>query len=233
MANKEQTAQIDRRALDLVGGQQGGKVKALSGFKKGFHHVPSEVDDYTQAFVAKIATHEVEAEATELFTAVKACFRYKRREISLEIEGATAAILTKDFDLRLTYAQDPDDPTAFIVEYVLGHIRAADVLQNEVFGAILSRHFDEMRFHVARQIDLVALIDAVEALERDDIHLTYPPDCSDVMLRPEGRTWCFQLTETSLSVVHDRPASPGEMLSFLDETEIIIHESGLRRYLPD
>ena len=226
MPSPDSTAQIDRQALDLVGAQTG-LVKALGGFKKGFHHVPTGVDDYTQAFVAKIAAGDLEEEATELYTAIKRALGYKRREIALTVEGASAAITTRDFDLRLTYAQDVENPAAFVVEYVVSNIRAADVLHAEALQGALSHHFNEVRFHLARQIDLEAWVDAVEDLERDDFTLDYPPDCRRVALRPNGRDWALQLTETSVSLLSDRPASPGAILGILTEGEGIMHDSGL------
>jgi len=84
------------KQIDMLG-TKGGSIRELSGFRKG-HFVPDKVDGRTESFVDDIASQDASEEATEIYEKIKSNFNYKRKEIQLEINGASAEIATKDFD---------------------------------------------------------------------------------------------------------------------------------------
>lgn len=118
------------RSVDLIG-RKGGVIRELSGFSKRYHHVPDSVDSYTQSFVERIAIEDLKREATEIHDNLKSNFKYKRREIKIDIDSALAVISTKDFDLSVAYAQDSDDASSYVIEYQINNIKNPDALEVE------------------------------------------------------------------------------------------------------
>ncbi len=236
------SALIERRVTDrkekLVGvksvdllGAKGGHVKELSGFKKGLHQVPETVNDYTASFVAGIAAQDVEFEATKLYEQIKSNFKYKRRDIKLEIDGASAFVATKDFDLSITYSQDTEDPGAYSIEYLINNVRDAAALNDEGLQNILDRHFDEVRFSLKGEIDLEELIDAIESEDDGEILIDYPPDCSRLRITLDGCRWSIKLSQNGISIINHRLEAPKTMLSFFNEGQSLISKRTELRHL--
>ena len=233
---------IERRATDrkekLVGvksvdllGAKGGHVKELSGFKKGLHQVPETVNGYTASFVAGIAAQDVEFEATKLYEQIKSNFKYKRRDIKLEIDGASAFVATKDFDLSITYSQDTEDPGAYSIEYLINNVRDAEVLNDEGLQNILDRHFDEVRFLLKGEIDLEELIDAIESEDDGEILIDYPPDCSSLRITLDGCRWSIKLSQNGISIINHHLEAPKTMISFFNEGQSLITKRTALRHL--
>ena len=87
-------------ALSLSG-SSAGLVKKLSGFRKDRHTVPDAVNGATQSFFARLCAEELSEEAETWFQRAKDSLDYKRRDISLELNAATALIIAKDFSLEI------------------------------------------------------------------------------------------------------------------------------------
>lgn len=211
-------------AIGLLGAR-GGQVRTLSGFKKGFHKVPDAVNGATQGFVARIAAEDLEAEATQLYDALKSNFRYKRKEIQLELDSASAVIVTKDFHLSLTYAQDDAEATAYTITYLLNQLRDASVLADPGLQAILQGHFDEMRFTLAQVLELEVLIDTFEAEDNADATIDYPHDCQYFNITLPGCKWSLRATAHSVSILSPGLVTPGALLGYLRESQTALRKS--------
>ena len=179
-------------------GSKGGSIRELSGFRKSHHRIPDAINDRTEMFVQGIASDDVSVEATQLYDSLKANYRYKRKEIQLDIHGASADIATKDFDLSITYSQDPEDAGDYTIEYLITNVRDPDALQNEGLQKILHRHFDEVRFSIKGRIDLGEIIDAIEAEEQAEISINYPADCSHLKIVPAACNWSINMSTSHI-----------------------------------
>lgn len=218
------------KSVDLIG-RKGGAIRELRGFKKGFHRVPDSVDSYTQSFVEGIASDDLEQEATEIHDKLKANFKYKRKEIKFDIDGASAIIATKDFDLSIHYTQDSDDAAAYTIEYQINNIKDPDVLLNDGLQKILNRHFDQVRFLIDGSINLEDMIDAIEAEEPEGVDLEYPADCSSLTISLLGCDWEILVTSHGVSIVNSYLESPTKMLSYLKDGRNLIYSQSLLRPL--
>jgi len=218
------------KSVDLIG-RKGGAIRELSGFKKGYHRVPDSVNSYTQSFVEGIASDDLEQEATEIHDKLKANFRYKRKEIKFDIDGPSAVISTKDFDLSIHYSQDPDDAAGYIIEYQINNIKDPDTLLDDGLQEILDRHFDQVRFLIEGSINLKDMIDAIEAEEPEGLDLEYPADCSSLTILMLGCDWKILVTSHGVSIVNSYLESPSKMLSYLKDGQNLIYGQSLLRPL--
>lgn len=218
------------KSVDLIG-HKGGSIRELSGFRKKSHRVPDSVNSYTQNFVEGIASDDLEQEANEIHDKLKANFKYKRKEIKLDIDGASAVISTKDFDLSVNYAQDPDDAADYIIEYQINNIKDPETLLNDGLQKILDRKFDQVRFLIEGSINLEEMIDAIEAAEPEGLELIYPADCSSLTISILACDWQILVTCHGVSIVNSYLESPSKMLSYLKEGQNLIHSQSLLRPL--
>lgn len=212
------------RQIDLLG-SSGGLIKQLSGFRKKLHFVPEAKTQAADGFVQKIATEELAEEGNALFDAIKENFNYKRREIRLELGTGSAELITKDFDLVLRYAQDPEDAAYYVIEYQITNVQNPEALLDAGLQQVLSNHFDQLRFNVKGRMDLEALIDQLEEDEPDNITLKYPADCSHVELHLVGRKWYIDVTANAVSIITPSPGGPGILLKQLDESRQLMGDN--------
>ena len=218
------------KTTDLLGAT-GGYVRELSGFKKGFHREPDSVDRYTESFVAELAGDDVDVEANALYQQIKNNFGYKRREIALKMDGASAAIATKDFDLSVTYFQSSVDPSAYMIEYRINNVRDAHVLNDDGLQQILNRHFNEIRFSIKGEIDLEELIDEIESEEIENVSIEYPADCSRLKITLAGAYWSLHLTEAGVSIISHSLGTPNNMLTCYGESQTLASNSATLSHL--
>ena len=96
---------------------------------------PTRVSERTREFVARIAEGDLEEEANTLRDQLKKNFGYKRKELSLACEGASALISTKDFDLAITYSQDEEDRQSYVTTYqIRGHQEPRGLVRSGLAG---------------------------------------------------------------------------------------------------
>ena len=80
---------LQHLALITLRGSERSGVKRLSGFEK-HHTVPLRVDDYHNAWIAQIATEELESSINDLSKNLRQHLNYKREDITAGIDGNTA-----------------------------------------------------------------------------------------------------------------------------------------------
>ncbi|QYY36756.1 hypothetical protein [Ruficoccus sp. ZRK36] len=212
------------RSIDLFG-RAGGRVRDLSGFRKGVHRIPDSVNERTREFVARIAAEDITAEADALRDQLKKNFHYKRKELNYACEGAHALISTKDFDLTITYAHDEDDRQAYSIEYQITNIHNPEALRDTGLQAILFRHFDEVRITLEASYRIEDLIDTVEEEDPANVELEYPEDCSEVTVLIDGRGWYLRFMPHGIAVLSRSPDSPLQMINHLQECQEWVREN--------
>ena len=217
----ERRAKIkDIKQINLLGFDIG-NIRELSGFIKGSHRVPKTIDDYTKSFVERIATKDVENEATEVFNLLRRHLRYKRREIKLELEGSLATIATKDFEFSIFYTQDDDDESSYRIEYEIANIKDSSVLLKKNLQPVL-RYFNEVRVSISGKIDIEEIIDMLEENESDNVKISYPPDCSELIIKIDDNDWEVKLTHNSFAVVSSSNKSPATMIEYLIKSQKVL-----------
>lgn len=199
-------------AIDFVG-RGGGLVKALSGYRKGFHTIPDAANDATNAFLAKVGEKELAEEAEALFQAVRAALGYKRKELSLSVGGGLAVLTAKDFAVEIGYAIEEERPERYVVTTRMRELRSAELARTEGFAAVFAGKFSEIVFGLKKGASVEAVVDAIEALDGEGgLSVTYPSDCSECEIRVEGVDAHVRCTGSELGMVFRRAGAPGELI---------------------
>lgn len=199
-------------ALSLAG-STGGAVKRLRGFRKDRHTVPDAVNPATQAFFARICADDLAEEAEGWFQRARAACGYKRAEIRLEINGAGALLLAKDFSFEIAWALDADDPAAYTITRTLRDVREAEFVLSEACDSVFGGAFSQIIFTLARGVAVTAVIDAVESLPDPAVlSVTYPASCAECTLTVPGVDAAVRCTGVTLEMVFPRAGSPRELI---------------------
>ena len=194
-------------------GRDGGAVKALAGFQKGRHTLPSAVNAATSAFLAKLCAGELAAEAESFFQRTREALAYKRRDLSLAVTGPAAVLTATDFTFELAYALEPADPARYTVTRTLRDLRRPELVRQPAFDAVFAGLFSELTFALRRGVRVEAVIDLVEALEPDaGLAVAYPSDCCDCTLTVSGVDATVRCTGATLDLVFPAAGSPAELL---------------------
>jgi hypothetical protein len=204
-------------ALSLCG-FSGGVVKRLRGFRKDRHTVPDAVNSATQAFFTRLCAEELAEEAESWFQRARDACGYKRREISLEINGASALLLSKDFSFEITWALEESNPGNYTVTRVLRDVKEADFVLSAASDTIFSGAFSQIIFTLARGVSVEAVIDAVESLpDPATLSVSYPANCSECTLRVPCVDAVVRCTGATLELVFPRAGSPRELVEAFGE----------------
>jgi hypothetical protein len=194
-------------------GRTGGAVKALDGFRKGYHRVPDAANATTNAFFARLCAGELAREAEVLFQAVRTGLGYKRREIALGIAGPLALITARDFTVELAYALEEAAPDRYAVATTLRGLRSRELAAGEAFGRIFARRFGEISFALKKGARVEAVIDAIENLDGEDgLTVAYPSDCRECTIAVAGVDARVRCTGVALEMVFSRPGAPAELI---------------------
>lgn len=195
-------------------GRSGGAVKALGGFKKGRHTLPDATNATTNAFLGRLCAGELEADAETLFQAVRTGLGYKRKDLSLAVNGPLAVLSARDFSFEILYALEETDPTRYAVTRALLDLKDGDLAQAEAFNAIFAGMFTELSFTLRQRVRVEAVIDAVEDLDDErGMTVDYPSDCSDCVIRVPDVSAQVRCTGASIDLVFAQAGAPRELLA--------------------
>jgi hypothetical protein len=199
-------------------GRSSGAVKALEGFKKGFHTVPDASNPTTNAFLGKICEPELAAQAEAWFQRVRMGLGYTRKKISLSVAGGAAVLTAKDFTVEIVYRLEDADPSRYEVVTTLREVRSADLMRTAEFTALFERAFTEILFVLTKGASVEAVIDAIEALDEESgLSVTYPSDCRECVIQVEGVDAQVRCTGAALDLIFPQAASPQELLEAFAE----------------
>jgi len=196
-------------------GRSGGAVKTLGGFRKGHHTVPDAVNATTNAFLGKLCAGELAEEGETLFQSVRTGLGYKRKDVSLAVAGQSAVLAAKDFSVEIFYALEAGDAARYAVTTTLRDLKNADLAWTQEFAGIFAGKFSEISFSLKKGARVEAVIDAIEALDREEanaLSVSYPSDCSECEIAVEGVEAKVRCTGGSLEMVFPHAAGPAELM---------------------
>lgn len=153
-------------------------VKRLSGFEK-HHSVPQRVDDYHNAWIAKIAERELETDINETARHLRKVLDYKRKDIVAGLDGNTGFVNTPTFAYRLTIALDPDSPSHVCWTREISEITTPDIIVDGDVSLGFGDKYQATRYNANTVVSIENLIDT---FEDQDIEIDYPHDCSSCTL---------------------------------------------------
>lgn len=182
-------------------------IRSLSGFKKGFHHVPDHVSSATQNFVLSTSKAEIDEEMNDVFASIKENLKYKRKELI----SAAGRIITPDFEYAVYATQNEDDPSEALVIQELTNVKPSIVDKPE-FNEVFDGRFSEVVFEFDVEVDVKKLIDELEDLEREDVELDYDASAEWCELTIKGLQLTVRMEPSELKVVSRRGKSPNELI---------------------
>lgn len=204
-------------AISLLGRSEG-LVKRLRGFRKDRHSVPDAVNPATTAFFARLCADEVAEEAEGWFQRAKEAMGYKRREITLTLDGAAAQLMTRQFAFELLWALEESDPSTYTVMRSLRDFRETAFVLGQPCDAIFAGTFTDIVFTLSRGVAVEDVIDAVEALpEPQTMSVRYPANCAECTLAVPGVDAEVRCTGATLELGFPRAGSPRELLEAFGE----------------
>jgi hypothetical protein len=198
--------------ISLVG-RDGGRVKALAGFKKQHHTVPDAVNAATEAFLAKLCAAELAAEAEQFFQRAKAAFNYKRADLSLAVSSPGAVLTAKDFTLEIFYSLQADDPASYVITRTLHSLSESEGTARPELNDVFAGGFSGIVFALVKGVSVEAVIDAVEARGGEDgLAVNYPSDCRHCVLTVDSVKAEVICDGATLEMRFPRAGSPAELV---------------------
>ena len=195
-------------------GRGTGLVKNFSGFKKTHHTVPDAVNPATSGFLAKLCAEELRDEAEQFFQRARVLFRYKRKDLGLDLSSPTAVLSSPDFTVEISYALADDDPASYVLTRSLQGLRDGEVAATQACTDLCAGSFDELTFVLTRGARVEAVIDAVESLDGEDgLAVDYPSDCRHCILSVPGVSATVRFEGAELSMKFPKNGSPAELLA--------------------
>lgn len=201
-----------------------GSIKSLKGFKR-HHRVPDTVTDSTRIFVHQVGADDLHEAATAMHNAIKAHFRYRRRDLEQNEDHGAVTIMTPQFTVNITLDVDNDKATRYEMATEVSDIRDPTVLGTEAFASVFDGLFDRIVFHVSGDIPIDDVIDAIESIQDADlISVTYPPNAEQCTIRAKGLT---------CELVFDRQEITLQMKGKTETAKLLEESHALPRLLLD
>jgi len=199
-----------------------GNVRSLSGFLRGRHRVPDQVNSTTESFVAKISSKDVEEETNEIFKSLRKNFGYKRQDIRCSMDEGSATILTKNFEVRITVTLNSDDPSIYVWRIEVLNFHNPAVLESIEFDAVFPDTFTALEFEPVEKISVEQVVDAIEKLNLKEVTVDYPADLSSCTIKVEGFSWAILVGRRSFQIARQTPQSPRALVSGLFEAQRLL-----------
>ena len=211
MSGTTQRAVLIRAALR---GSTSLPIRSLRGFdKRKGHAVPTSADDRTSRWVGELAEAEVREGIDSMFAQIQQEFGFKRREVTVTLDGGDGSILTPDFGYGVAASQSADAPANALLTRVLEDITDLQLLESEAFQTVFGPWFDHVELHLSDALDIEAIIDQIEEDDDTPVQRQYPVDCSHCTLWVQGEPWCVRLQGQSLTIHFDKKVTPRVLLA--------------------
>ncbi len=185
----------DRLKRVLFRSETQGRVKDLTGFRKGFQ-TPDNASASSRKFIAKLATADVKIDLDAVFEAIREHLGYKRKEVDVSAEGdGTGMIRTPDFEYTVRAELDPTDSARVAWCREVTRFINPGFIRSPGFETVFGKSFDQLVFEFATPIDVEALVDRLE---------DSPPKGVKITVASNGASCDIALTGFTGRVVVDR-----------------------------
>ncbi|MEO8399421.1 MAG: hypothetical protein ABI550_06355 [Ignavibacteriaceae bacterium] len=188
-----------------------GEIKTLSGFKKGYHTIPTEKNYYTEKFVSDISEIEIKDVMDEIYKNIKTHFNYKRKELDFTPDR----IITPDFEVKVIVVQSKDDLSEYSLRVELSEFTSIAILESEELNGLFNSYFDTIELEFNNNIDIEDLIDIIEEIDSTEIKIDYPSDYSYVKIKLEDINKEIVISEYSFKIISEKKTKPLTLLRSL------------------
>lgn len=206
-------------------------VKTLSGFTKGKGHlIPDRHNSFARSFINELAAGDLKEDLERVRNALKRAFGFKRVQLGVKNHGEGAATVTTPyFNYNVSVEQAADDPASVLWRRTVDAITHPDEVLSEAFETVFADVFDTIELTLRDQVDLDDLIDAIEAMDSDEIVVDYHEDeqITSCAIKLKGQHVCVKVTRSTFSVVHPRAAVPKRLLQSLYDVQLVLSSQSL------
>lgn len=205
--------------------EQRSRVRDLKGYRKS-HKVPTEVNDYANSFVARIAADDIGQDLESRFADFRKLLKFKRIELQVtNPEDGVGLIKTPLFDYQVTAALAPDDVAEVLWRREVTAFRKPKELFSSAFSSVFNNLFDMVELIPPSAIDLAEFIDRMEDRGSKSMTLEYDRNTTWCHINLKGIAGQMRLTPHRVSLVVPEPQSPTRLLeAFL---KVRSHFSGI------
>ncbi|WP_216851100.1 hypothetical protein [Acidisphaera sp. L21] len=131
-----------RNNSEFLEGAETGAIRQLDGFKRGYHKVPTDINDSAEGWCHRPLADRGAEELQELYQRARAALNARRKDLRKEEDGGSGDLDTPAFRYSIETGQNPEDPAEYIIRRRLelrqgwaAHRAAID----ELFGSEFDR----------------------------------------------------------------------------------------------
>ena len=200
------------------------RVRDLKGFRKS-HQLPTEYNDHTAAFIARIAADDLSEDLEQRFADFRKQLNCRRTELLVsDPESGIATIATPWFEYRITASLADDDPSEVQWRWQLSDFRDPSKLSTPGVSQAFHGFFDTVEFLPSESVDTTEIIDQIEERKPTGVVLDYDRKATWCTLQIKGLGATLTVSDGLLSLHLHQPSSPGKLIeSFLQlHQELIV-----------
>lgn len=167
-------------------------IKQLPGFQKHFR-VPTSANASDQKFIATLTEPLLDDDLQETFSTLRKSFGLKRKEISVDgpFEGS-GMVETPFFKYEIRAEIDDETPSRVTFTRSVSNITEFARVIAGPFDEVFGQRFSTLIVDVDTELDLEAIVDAIEDEEPEGVSVDYDKDL----------TWCeIQLLESTATII--------------------------------
>jgi len=188
------------------------RVRDLKGFKRS-HQVPTEHNDHTAAFVARIAAEDISGDLDERFAEFRRHMGFRRVDLNVsDPDSGVGTIQTPWFEYRIIATLSSDDVTEVEWRWQLSEFSEPDRLNDQGVAQAFSGFFDTVEFHPSEPLDIADIIDQIEATSQTGITLDYDRHATWCSIIIKGLGATLTMVSDRLSLLVHQPPAPGQLV---------------------
>lgn len=209
-------------------GIAGGSIARLSGFQKRSHRIPDRHSDAADGFIQRVGETEVSDLANSIHDELKEAFKYKRKDLTLDLDVGSATITTPQFDVAIDIAQDPDDHEDYVQTVSVSSFRDPGIVFDQKFQNVFSAHCDTLVVEFERKVSVSERIDQIENDETLAEHLAYDADLTSLTLELPGPRLRLRMTASAIEVTVPTARDIGLLLDNYKKATEMLMGAGIR-----
>ena len=198
--------------------ESGGRVKDISGFRKGYQ-LPESATPSARKFIAKCATDDLREDINRVYESAREHLGYKRKDIdtSMDAEGS-GTLRTPDFEYTIRLTLDKESPSQVTWRREVGGFADPGFLRGPGFRSLFGNLFDQLVFVFDQPVDVEAWIDRLEDHPLPGVKLSIESDGSACEIALAGSAGRMRIDRKELTVRgrgHDSAGLLDQFLTFL------------------
>lgn len=189
----------------------------LGGFEK-HHNIPTAVNPRTLSWVDQLTAHELDRDLQKVVDLLRRNFHFKRRQLDVHgPEGRRGVIETPFFTYEVSVDLDRANPSSIIWRRDINRIRNIEYVVGEAFLNCFEKAHWRLEIAWGLNVTLADLIDRIEDLESEDIHVDYDKDLTWCRVGTANTLSTLLILDGTMQVSRDAAVAPRDLINDLIE----------------